>query len=139
MMHYPQGTMLFKEPPGAGPLPDFDVLIDTEDETDPFEKKMVLCSQCLAVIADPDDKMSVDNSHTHIFSNAHGIVFEIGCYKTASNLINVGEPTFEWSWFPGYAWRISACGSCMTHLGWRYDSYGGTSFYGLILDRILIP
>ena len=30
-------------------------------------------------------------------------------------------PCAEYSWFPGQAWRMAACASCHTHLGWHFQ------------------
>jgi hypothetical protein len=30
-------------------------------------------------------------------------------------------PCAEYSWFPGQAWRMAACVSCHTHLGWHFQ------------------
>lgn len=40
----------------------------------------------------------------------------------ASRLISVGDPTAEFSWFPGYLWTIATCKICGDHLGWIFHT-----------------
>lgn len=40
----------------------------------------------------------------------------------AGRLISVGEPTAEFSWFPGYLWTIGTCKVCGEHLGWIFHT-----------------
>ena len=43
--------------------------------------------------------------------------------NTVSNrLTTIGEPTDDYSWFPGFAWTIASCASCGYHLGWLFYS-----------------
>ena len=76
-----------------------------------------------------------------VFSNPHGLVFEIVRLSTAKNLTLHGEPTTDASWFSGYAWTIALCAGCRTHLGWRYDAAmsGVTpaSFFGLLRAELI--
>jgi len=48
-----------------------------------------------------------------------------------------GAITDDFSWFPGYGWKIAGCGTCLTHLGWLFVSGDGGNFHGLILDRLV--
>lgn len=34
----------------------------------------------------------------------------------------MGRPETYQCWYPGYAWTICSCGSCGSHLGWRYNA-----------------
>ena len=31
-----------------------------------------------------------------------------------------GEPSAEFSWFPGFAWTVAVCVRCRQHLGWQF-------------------
>jgi hypothetical protein len=33
---------------------------------------------------------------------------------------------------------MAVCGSCLAHLGWLFTAYGLESFYGLILNRLVV-
>jgi hypothetical protein len=90
------------------------------------------------MITAPSWRVAVDGSHRHVFANPHGHVFEIGCFAAAPGCAAVGSPTSDFSWFPGTLWQIAVCVACGLHLGWRYIQSDGVTFYGLILDRLLL-
>jgi hypothetical protein len=66
-------------------------------------------------------------------------VFRIGCFQTAGGCGVTGTATTEFTWFPGFSWEIAYCRACLDHLGWYFSSAGRGGFFGLILDRLLIP
>jgi hypothetical protein len=103
------------------------------------EEKYILCRQCRQAITRSEERISVQGSHQHTFANPHGIVFEIGCFKTAQGCGYAGPPSTEFTWFSGYAWKVSFCTLCMTHLGWLFVADSGDSFHGFILDRLIEP
>ena len=105
----------------------------------PEEEQYILCRQCHQAITRPAERISVQGAHQHTFANPHGIVFEIGCFKYARGCGYAGPPSTEFTWFSGYAWRVSFCTLCMTHLGWVFIADSGDSFHGFILDRLLQP
>jgi filamentous hemagglutinin family protein len=107
---------------------------ETDDTSDNNRKKL-LCKSCLNPITSDAYGIEVNGAHSHTFMNPHGIVFNIGCFINARGCLIVGNPTTEFTWFPGYSWRHAICSNCHTHLGWHYQT-GGSGFYGLILDRL---
>ena len=108
------------------------------EETDPEDDRL-LCRNCMTVITAESRRIAVDGAHCHTFANPHGIVFEIGCFQFAPGCAVAGPPTDEFSWFPPHFWQVAVCGSCLSHLGWRFSSTQGTGFFGLILDRLVKP
>ena len=111
-------------------------------EEKPFEtasdsEEAILCRQCHQVVTKPSERIRIQGAHQHTFANPHGIVFQIGCFRSVQGCGYVGPATSEWSWFKGYSWRILVCRMCLTHLGWLYISSSHESFGGLILDRII--
>ena len=48
-----------------------------------------------------------------------------------------GQPTTEFTWVPGFAWRHALCANCGHHLGWRCQNSDGNSFFGLVLNRLV--
>lgn len=108
-----------------------------QEENDIFEETSVLCSTCKHKITIRREMISVNGAHQHTFANPNGIIFDIGCYKTAPGCLNTGPFTDEFSWFKGYMWRVSICASCFTHLGWLFLSSGNDYFFGLITDRVI--
>ncbi len=131
-------SYLFRVPPEKQNNEMIESFVEDETEEDVLDPEAyVRCRQCLNIITYPDERMAVHGSHQHTFANPHGIVFEIGCFKTVKGCGYVGPSSDEFSWFPGYRWRIAACLRCLMHLGWLFDSPDSDSFHGLILDRIL--
>ena len=96
---------------------------------------LIRCSSCKNVITSVESVISVAGQHRHTFKNPAGIYYEIGCFSSAKGCFNMGEPTLEYTWFPGYNWCYSVCSRCFIHLGWFYQS-GDSHFYGLILNRL---
>jgi hypothetical protein len=123
------------------PLPDRqgEQLIQEEDEEKKEEEKHILCAQCRAVITSPHERIEVQGAHEHTFFNPYGIIFQIGCFRQARGCGYQGPAIAEFSWFPGYSWRIAICSSCLTHLGWLYSAPDKESFCGLILDHLIQP
>ena len=75
-----------------------------------------------------------------VFANPHGLVFEILTFRTARGLVGVGGIIAEFSWFPGYAWRVVCCSGCHTHLGWHFTAatadVSPREFFGLMVDEL---
>ena len=99
----------------------------------------IICRRCRHAITRPAEALEMNGAHRHTFANPHGIVFEIGCFRTAPGCTQVGAASGEFSWFSGYLWRVAICGGCMAHLGWRFEAPSGGLFYGLILDHLVFP
>lgn len=94
-----------------------------------------LCRDCYCLITSQAQETAVNAKHVHVFPNPHGLVFEIGCFSDAV-CFTLGQPTTEFTWFPGYAWDIAMCISCKKHLGWLYTGRDN-GFYGLILQTLV--
>ncbi len=116
-----------------------EIVEEEAEEEEPEEEHYILCRQCQQAITRPVDRIAVQGSHRHTFANPHGIVFEIGCFKTVRGCGYAGAFTDEFTWFAGYSWRVSFCSLCLTHLGWMFISGGGDMFHGLIIDRLIEP
>ncbi len=132
-------TLFFRSPSkkNHGTQPQTVVSESNQEEMDTRKEEIIRCKVCGHKITTYREKVNVNGSHHHTFANPNGIIFDIGCYKTASGCLNTGPFTNEFSWFTGYQWRISICASCTTHLGWLFLSANNNSFYGLILDRLI--
>ncbi len=99
------------------------------------DRRQWICLVCRHGIADASSGIQVHGAHEHTFANPQGYVFRIRCFSCAGGCQSVGRPSFEYSWFDGYAWTIELCSACGRHLGWSFCS-GDTRFYGLIGDRL---
>ncbi|MBI3571612.1 MAG: hypothetical protein HY082_11035 [Gammaproteobacteria bacterium] len=99
------------------------------------KEKRLFCAACRHPVTHRDERIPVQGGHEHTFTNPRGIAYRIGCYREAAGCSAVGEATAEFTWFPGYAWRIALCANCRAHLGWRFQA-GGEYFHGLIVNRL---
>ena len=103
------------------------------------EDEFFLCGQCLQIITSTVERVKINEKHLHTFANPHGIIYEIGCFKTAIGCGYTGPVTAEWSWFDGFSWKIALCSKCLIHLGWFFISNANESFNGLIINRLILP
>lgn len=101
----------------------------------PKTEKRLFCGACRHPVTHQDQRIPVQGGHEHRCTNPHGITYHIGCFREAPGCAPVGEATAEFTWFPGYAWRIVLCAHCRAHLGWRFQS-DGDYFHGLIVARL---
>ena len=120
--------------------------IEIQEAVDPVskEEEVMICRLCNNAVTRPFHRIIVDNSFSHAFANPHGHVFEIGCFSKAEGCVSVSDSSSEFTWFPGYSWKIGACTGCAAHLGWVFslDNPGSdnlTYFYALILDKLIFP
>jgi len=104
--------------------------------TVPQRAPRLLCARCRHPITDNDQRIDVNGSHAHTYTNPNGITFNIGCFRDAPGCAAIGAATTEYTWFPGYAWRIAECAKCGAHLGWQFTS-PADGFFGLIVDRLI--
>lgn len=112
-------------------------LVEDKDQDKASDSnRQIRCRQCFQVITHSSERTGVQGSFHHTFANPHGILFEIGCFKTAGGCTYTGPAIAEWSWFAGYRWKVALCSLCLIHLGWLFTSTNGHSFHGLILDRL---
>ena len=106
--------------------------IELEEKTEAETQKTVRCKNCGHIVTSPS--LAIE-PHEHTFRNPAGYSYHVLCYSDAPGTAEVGEPTSEACWFPGYAWTFALCQQCQTHLGWWYS--GKDSFAGLIATRLL--
>ncbi|MBE9515827.1 MAG: hypothetical protein IME93_02495 [Proteobacteria bacterium] len=111
--------------------------IDISD-SDTAVDKGIRCRQCGHTITSPAHKLELQGQHIYCFRNPADVDFVIGCFQQAEGCRPSGGATTEHSWFQGYSWRIALCGQCGLHLGWCYTNNSGGSFFGLILDQLLL-
>ena len=110
------------------------VVPDRDEERLSGVPDALVCASCALRITTDSAATDRGGAHQHSFTNPRGLVFTIGCFSDAAIAAH-GVGTTEYTWFPGYAWRIAACGGCDSHLGWVFTR-DGDCFFGLILDRL---
>ena len=108
---------------------------DDSGKIQPSDDKKVFCRKCHGTVADIQDRIRINNSDYHLFSNPLGIYFRVLCFSRADGVFTITEYVEEHTWFSGYSWSIALCRNCNAHLGWHYKS-GDSVFYGLIADRL---
>ena len=126
-------TKLFLEA-GKSSRPDAKIREQPQDRT--REGARLRCVNCLHAITSADQQISVDGSFEHTFTNPHNLSYRLGCFRHAPGCLLYGEPTPEWSWFPGCNWCYALCAECGEHLGWHYSA-ADNEFYGLILRKLI--
>lgn len=131
-MEHVLATLLFLDPQKA---PERRPGAATARAEKPATEKRLFCAACRHPITAQGERIQVHGGHEHTFTNPHGFVFHIGCFRTAAGCAVDGAATGEHTWFRGHAWRIAACAGCRTHLGWLFEA-AGESFYGLIVKRL---
>ncbi len=112
---------------------DVEEILETEDGDN--DRRILACADCKAKITTQGARTAVKGGHEHNFFNPHGIIYRIGCFRNAPGCMPTSQPTAEFSWFPGYRWRIVCCSSCLNHLGWSFEA--NHTFFGLILNRLV--
>jgi len=113
-----------------------DPIVETvNDEKVTIYGQQILCAICRHIITSEAESTSVQNNHYHTCTNPAGLVFDIRCFKNAPGCRQVGPAYSEYTWFVGYHWQITICGSCSEHLGWLYKN--SNTFFGLIANRLL--
>uniref|UniRef100_A0A6G1S8B5 Protein cereblon n=1 Tax=Aceria tosichella TaxID=561515 RepID=A0A6G1S8B5_9ACAR len=81
------------------------------------------CANCRNVICSKEDVFPMSSTGPqNSFVNSHGYVHDTLTVRTANGLIQEQDWSEEFSWFPGYLWRIACCHYCNRHIGWCYKS-----------------
>ncbi|KMZ61255.1 hypothetical protein ZOSMA_53G00390 [Zostera marina] len=84
---------------------------------------IVRCKSCQTVIAKRSDMLVMSSDGPlNAYVNTHGFVSETMTFYDASHVVLNGHPIKEHSWFPGYAWTITNCEVCESHMGWLFTT-----------------
>ena len=107
---------------------------EASGETMPATDDALYCTGCGHLISRTRWQISCRGDHAHTVFNPAGHLFQIGCYSDAPGAIPGGDASEEFTWFPGYAWRVALCGNCGRHMGWQF--LGDDEFFGLITAHL---
>jgi len=110
-----------------------DAEIEQDAEVDLGDE--IYCVACGHTVTRHLWRVSRGDDHEHVFFNPAGMMFRVLCFKEAPGVARHGAPSDEFSWFKGYAWRVSACSGCGDHLGWQFSSADDV-FFGLIKPKL---
>ncbi|MGA1867826.1 MAG: cereblon family protein [bacterium] len=111
--------------------------IQSDEEEERKKDEYILCGACQFKITSKSAIIEVNGRHNHTFSNPAGIIFDIGCFRSAEGCLVHGDPTTDFTWFPGYSWNFALCANCFVHLGWYFQSTTSHSFFGLITQKLI--
>jgi len=85
--------------------------------------RVLVCRRCSKQLGDQQNIFSMSKEGPQgAFVNPNGHVHETLTLYKAKNLRLVGQPSTEYSWFPGYAWTITECLGCSNHIGWKFTA-----------------
>jgi len=85
--------------------------------------RVLVCRNCGKQLGDQQMIFSMSREGPQgAFVNPGGHVHETLTLYKAKNLRLVGRPSTEYSWFPGYAWTITECLGCWSHIGWKFTA-----------------
>ncbi len=102
-----------------------------------LEDDKVFCAACGGLVTYGRWRIVINGGHEHTVFNPAGVVFTVACYREAVGAADFGDASEVFTWFKGYAWRVSVCAGCGVHLGWRYEAEAlPPVFFGLIKDRL---
>lgn len=96
----------------------------------------LVCSNCSHPITSESERITMAGAHQHTFTNPHQITYRIGCFRDAPGCSYLGAATDEFTWFPGYSWRIALCAGCGSHIGWMYQKLESAAFHGLLTNQL---
>ncbi|KAM1507449.1 hypothetical protein TB2_016521 [Malus domestica] len=84
---------------------------------------LIRCKTCQTIISRRSNMLVMSSEGPlGAYVNPGGHVHEIMTFYKANGLALIGPPTSEYSWFPGYAWTITTCAGCETHMGWLFTA-----------------
>jgi hypothetical protein len=120
--------------PGRGADPDHE--LGGADE-----RLRWLCARCATKITDAFAVFGHGGAApVQVFTNPAGRVCQVLTVTRAESLALVGPATREYSWFPGFAWRVALCAKCALHLGWSFEGGDGAEparFFGLLVSALV--
>ena len=81
------------------------------------------CSSCSAPLGALASLVAMsDEGAGGAYCNPAGLVHDVLTVgEVFPNAVALeGEPSAEFSWFPGFAWTVAVCVRCRQHLGWQF-------------------
>ena len=115
---------------------DIDEEVEVADLEEPGQF-VILCKNCQFHLSRSEFAIAFEGQHEHLQCNPHGHTFIFKCFSRVPGAILSGEPTLEFTWFPGYSWQYCQCQNCGSHLGWYFRNQQNDAFFGLIADKII--
>ncbi|EDW81418.1 uncharacterized protein Dwil_GK12054 [Drosophila willistoni] len=89
------------------------------------DESVFYCRYCNSSLAYCSDLFAMSKHGVQTqYCNSAGYIHETNTvYRVMTHAIGYsGEPTTEFSWFPGYQWHIILCKFCAQHVGWEFKA-----------------
>uniref|UniRef100_F1KWK3 Protein cereblon n=1 Tax=Ascaris suum TaxID=6253 RepID=F1KWK3_ASCSU len=100
---------------------------------------VIVCRGCGTTLCNMSNMINVSaEGNSALYVNPGGYVHDLFTVSKVTSTVARGQPSSEYSWFPGYKWTIHECAHCMRHVGWRFTSsnLNPPSFFGLTRSSI---
>ncbi|XP_017873345.1 PREDICTED: protein cereblon homolog isoform X2 [Drosophila arizonae] len=88
-------------------------------------ESLFYCRYCNSSLAYCSDLFAMSKHGVQTqYCNSAGYIHETNTvYRVIAHAIGYsGEPSTEFSWFPGYQWHIIICKFCAQHVGWEFKA-----------------
>jgi len=123
------------------PLSTLDpVLKEIVEKKSRSQKGYVYCATCSHIISHVEERIEVQGSHQHRFTNPFDLVFDVACYRSAPGCDISGNSNAADTWFAAHEWHLASCSDCTSHIGWYFEPVvnqtSENTFFGLITERI---
>jgi hypothetical protein len=99
------------------------------------EQERLVCEVCRSLITTMAARIELFGGHLHNRINPAGYIYRLGLFADAPGVMSVGEPSYEFSWFPECAWQVVVCRGCLEHLGWEFS--GEKRFFALLPEKLV--
>ncbi|XP_064552707.1 protein cereblon isoform X2 [Drosophila montana] len=89
------------------------------------QESLFYCRYCNSSLAYCSDLFAMSKHGVQTqYCNSAGYIHETNTvYRVIAHAIGYsGEPSIEFSWFPGYQWHIIICKFCAQHVGWEFKA-----------------
>ncbi|EDV94752.1 protein cereblon [Drosophila grimshawi] len=89
------------------------------------QESLFYCRYCNSSLAYCSDLFAMSKHGVQTqYCNSAGYIHETNTvYRIIAHAVGYsGEPSTEFSWFPGYQWHIIICKFCAQHVGWEFKA-----------------
>jgi len=114
-------SVLLREPAGA-PAPGAGEIPASSDDVELGDRGWYACAACALRLAREDWVLEAETQGPLVFANPHGRFFELLLVTHVVGGAFDRHATGEFTWFPGYAWRVGVCAGCHAHIGWHFEA-----------------
>ncbi|MCC7386406.1 MAG: hypothetical protein IT384_31500 [Deltaproteobacteria bacterium] len=125
----------------AEPSPGTDRDRATAPEDRLEASRAIVCRRCETEVSSARHIFApLGESAIAAYANPSGHLREVLAVREAWSLDLQGWSTSDFTWFPGYAWRIAHCAGCATHVGWCFEAEGTSEpprFFGLLTAAVV--